>query len=311
MLFTQDWTEEQKTAARATARAVIRWLQIRRAFERSDILELPEEQLLADLWHSALVERLLSGKEPLDRPPPRSFSYPWYELVERGWGWARQVHVPAEDPYLVLIDQFPWRIVKRHEDGTLEVETDRAPGRWKLIPGSGMYTVLRTFRLDPVYEEGYVNVGLRVRFPPESKLFRVRSCSPGSGTKSSPMMLHFGTVGTRSVLELIVDTNWYPSWSDPPSPRPPSAHLLFHAPAEVAGEEGDLVKEGCLFTDQLGPHREVAVSPQSPWWAAVQEVRKGRDVPTPMALLTDVVDMTSFWNLMEKLHEALLRRGRQ
>ena len=35
-----------------------------------------------DAWHSALLARLLSGKEPLDTPPPERFSYPDYALAE-------------------------------------------------------------------------------------------------------------------------------------------------------------------------------------------------------------------------------------
>jgi hypothetical protein len=32
---------------------------------------------------SALFARLLAGKDPLPYPPPTSFSYPWYELIEQ------------------------------------------------------------------------------------------------------------------------------------------------------------------------------------------------------------------------------------
>ncbi|MDA8154525.1 MAG: hypothetical protein M0003_17730 [Acidithiobacillus sp.] len=32
---------------------------------------------------SALFWRLLNGKEPLSMPPPTSFSYPWYEIIEK------------------------------------------------------------------------------------------------------------------------------------------------------------------------------------------------------------------------------------
>ena len=39
----------------------------------------------ADAVHSALLKRLLDGKQALPEPPPRSYSYPWYELVENGY----------------------------------------------------------------------------------------------------------------------------------------------------------------------------------------------------------------------------------
>jgi hypothetical protein len=38
----------------------------------------------SDVDHSALLHRLLEGKDPLPDPPPRSMSYPWYELIEKG-----------------------------------------------------------------------------------------------------------------------------------------------------------------------------------------------------------------------------------
>jgi hypothetical protein len=38
----------------------------------------------ADAWHSALLGRLLAGKDPLPEPPPLAFSYPWYGLIENG-----------------------------------------------------------------------------------------------------------------------------------------------------------------------------------------------------------------------------------
>lgn len=38
----------------------------------------------ADIDHSALLARIRAGKRPLDEPPPKSFSYPWYALMEPG-----------------------------------------------------------------------------------------------------------------------------------------------------------------------------------------------------------------------------------
>jgi hypothetical protein len=49
----------------------------------------------ADVDHSALLNRLLDGKAPLPEPPPLSFSYPWYELVDTGAADAFRVFEPA------------------------------------------------------------------------------------------------------------------------------------------------------------------------------------------------------------------------
>ena len=47
----------------------------------------------ADVSHSALLHRLLSGKSPLDKPPPKSYSYPDYPMAE---GEAVQIDEPRE-----------------------------------------------------------------------------------------------------------------------------------------------------------------------------------------------------------------------
>jgi len=49
--------------------------------------DVPVMGLLRHFYHpgpqSALFARLLAGREPLSFPPPTSFSYPWYALIER------------------------------------------------------------------------------------------------------------------------------------------------------------------------------------------------------------------------------------
>jgi len=74
-------TDEQ----REVLEKVKQWLRVR--IEHQDAPQEVKDvwqQLTADIDHSALLGRLLDGKEPLDIPPPLSYSYPWYELVENG-----------------------------------------------------------------------------------------------------------------------------------------------------------------------------------------------------------------------------------
>lgn len=52
------------------------------------------EQLWADIDHSALLLRLLSGKKLLPKPPPRAFSYPWYALGEGSRCHYMELHEP-------------------------------------------------------------------------------------------------------------------------------------------------------------------------------------------------------------------------
>jgi hypothetical protein len=67
---------------------------------------------------SALLHRMLEGKEPLPVPPPKSHSYPWYELIEEGIGYPLEVWRPKSwdacfTPYpSIVIDQSPWKLIE-------------------------------------------------------------------------------------------------------------------------------------------------------------------------------------------------------
>jgi len=58
-------------------------------------MSICEEQQYAvnvpDASHSALLNRLLSGKKSLDKPPPLSFSYPNYWLAEGEEHWITEI----------------------------------------------------------------------------------------------------------------------------------------------------------------------------------------------------------------------------
>ena len=74
----------------------------------------------ADAWHSALLQRLLDGKDPLPVPPPRAYSYPWYALIENGRStghldihlYPHGVPVLDDDRPRVTICQGIWDIVE-------------------------------------------------------------------------------------------------------------------------------------------------------------------------------------------------------
>lgn len=60
-----------------TVLAVIKWIETKKEWETD---ELPGD---ADIDHSALLHRLLvEKKDLLSHPPPRNYSYPWYEIVD-------------------------------------------------------------------------------------------------------------------------------------------------------------------------------------------------------------------------------------
>jgi hypothetical protein len=66
---------------------------------------------------SALFARLLSGKPPLPYPPPTSYSYPWYALIDDGYsdnvsldGFSTDLGKPG-----VIINQSFWSIVRNNQ----------------------------------------------------------------------------------------------------------------------------------------------------------------------------------------------------
>lgn len=65
-----------------------RWLEIRlkwqgEKYEYFDTRLPFTAQLIADIDHSSLLQRLLEGKEPLPEPPPLKYSYPDYPNEEQ------------------------------------------------------------------------------------------------------------------------------------------------------------------------------------------------------------------------------------
>src|SRR5260370_25743736 len=65
------------------------WFRLRAKHEKrfADTIGMTPEnaatQLGADVWHSALLQRMLvEGKDPLPQPPPRRNAYPDYAVIE-------------------------------------------------------------------------------------------------------------------------------------------------------------------------------------------------------------------------------------
>ena len=110
------------------AQSVVSWLTILVLEGRRYQNRL--HRMSVDLDHSALLRRLLEGKPPLPVPPPSSYGYPWYELVDNGFAEPTDVRVRSSEE--LSINQFPWRI--RECRGPLEwlVSYDRDPRVWRV-----------------------------------------------------------------------------------------------------------------------------------------------------------------------------------
>jgi hypothetical protein len=123
---------------------LIEWLRVRDRGGRP--LPLGYDGLADELAHSALLERMLSGKAPLPAPPPRSFGQPWYALVEDGAASGCEL-VPLKDRLgaspKVSINQTAWEVVGTVDGGYIvryggggplyvAERTRTDPSRWRL-----------------------------------------------------------------------------------------------------------------------------------------------------------------------------------
>jgi len=99
---------------------LIKWLELR----EEGGYEFPSslDQLKLSMIKSALLERLSEGKEALPVPPPKSYSYPWYSLIEKGEGtssdvwqadtWVNELYNGST----LFISQCPWKILSKIND---------------------------------------------------------------------------------------------------------------------------------------------------------------------------------------------------
>lgn len=107
---------------------LLRWLEIRK--EQGQELSSLEE-LRENIYHSSLLKRLLEGKPPLPEPPPKSFGYPNYELVETGYCEPYSVfEIQKGKQTKIVIDQAPYNLVKKVSDSEWIVLWPTMPCVW-------------------------------------------------------------------------------------------------------------------------------------------------------------------------------------
>lgn len=99
---------------------LLEWLSIR---DQSG-LEYPNSvaSLKINIFKSSLLSRMLEGKVIYPYPPPTSFSYPWYYLLENKADQATMVWEEDGTVFLlhdykaIYINQHPWKIIKKISD---------------------------------------------------------------------------------------------------------------------------------------------------------------------------------------------------
>jgi hypothetical protein len=86
------------------------WLRIYRKYETGNRHHGTDTDTptLADISHSSLLNRLLSGKQALSKPPPRRWSYPDYNLAEGKEVEIGELNITNE--YIVIDQCSDWQI---------------------------------------------------------------------------------------------------------------------------------------------------------------------------------------------------------
>ena len=88
---------------------------------------------------SALLKRLLNGKEAYPYPPPKCYSYPWYSLLdEEGYEGFCEVFIHPDSNRLIgkelVVGQSAWYLVEKTRRGYL-AQYNRSEGTiWQIEP---------------------------------------------------------------------------------------------------------------------------------------------------------------------------------
>lgn len=144
--FWNRWLASQSRGENAEAwrgvMCVLRWLAIR----EENRIPPPGRftNLEEDITFSALLRRLIQGKEPLPEPPPESFGQPWYDLMEHGRAEAVEVNEVSwgKDSH-IIINQAIWRIDQIQMGGQLIVSHREDGPRFRLKQEGGTWCLTK------------------------------------------------------------------------------------------------------------------------------------------------------------------------
>lgn len=106
-----------------------------------------------DIDHSSLLLRLLSGKEPLPKPPPKRHSYPCYDLGEGKPVRISELWQYDDESDKVVIDQSPaWNWIDKTQGILLHNNGDK----YKFTPAPephGILGILQKIDIDKLIKE--------------------------------------------------------------------------------------------------------------------------------------------------------------
>lgn len=125
----------------------LRWMEICQENNRSSVKDIDLNHLRNDVDHSSLLRRMLEGKEPLPKAPPKAFSSPIYNLADTGRYIPFGVKFYPEglmgiDIPSVVIDQSIWNIIEKNSDEYYVIEWPKDVGsRYKLTLINDVWTL--------------------------------------------------------------------------------------------------------------------------------------------------------------------------
>lgn len=108
-----------------SVQCIVDWLKIR---EQEGMPFPPDRETFErELDNSALLRRLMEGKQPLPSRPPLSFGHPWYKLAEDGSDVAMEVKEAAPGQPAILINRHIWHLIDRISDAEFVVSYGSSP----------------------------------------------------------------------------------------------------------------------------------------------------------------------------------------
>lgn len=112
--------QQSKPPRSWSIQCIVDWLHIRE--KQGHEFPASVKEFEKEIDHSGLLHRLLEGRGPLPDPPPLSFGYPWYSLIDEGGSEIRDVWEADAMAQKVVgapalfINQFPWSILEKQKD---------------------------------------------------------------------------------------------------------------------------------------------------------------------------------------------------
>lgn len=103
-----------------TLNCIKRWLAIKDQESKVDEMKRGTGyiNMIIDMEHSALLPRLISGKEPYIYPPPKAYSRPWYKLLDNNGAviCTKIFEDSWNGKQRIVMQNWGWDLVQKNSD---------------------------------------------------------------------------------------------------------------------------------------------------------------------------------------------------